>query len=161
MTSPFPTNAGASMDASGITVEIKALAMSGQENFVPAAEEASQASHSFLLLAPSTSTGYPVAPLFKLPGVMTPRQWVDQTRGALELEGEKGVGDGEDGRAKSLGAVDQGLAKVSRSESMSSEASNSTTSSSVGTQKGMSSMRFLKLGPVHFDEGDWSEEVVE
>ncbi|KAA8575144.1 hypothetical protein MFRU_002g02680 [Monilinia fructicola] len=170
MTSPTPTNAGTSMDASGITAEIKALAMSGQENFVPAAEEASQASHSFLSLAPKTSVGYPypAAQLSKLPGASTPRNLVDigHTRVAAGGDefGEKRVGD-DTNHAKGSGDTDaeKELGKASRSESMSSEASNSTTSS-VGTQKGMSSKRFLKLGPVHFGEeglGDWSEEVVE
>ncbi|KAI9648427.1 hypothetical protein NHQ30_003061 [Ciborinia camelliae] len=161
----IPANAETSMDASGITAEIKALVVSGQENFVPAAEKASQASHSFLPLAPKTSAGYPVAQFSKLPGGLTPHQLADQTRGAIRGEelGEKGVGDGENGHAKSLGDVDQELLKASRSESMSSEASNSTTSS-VGTQKGLNLKRFLKLGPVHSGEaglGDWSEEVVE
>ncbi|KAK6612386.1 hypothetical protein ACHAO1_008645 [Botrytis cinerea] len=160
MTSQIPTNAGASMHAS----EIQALATSGQENFVPAAEEASQNSHSFLYLAPKTSAGYPVAQLAKIPATLTPRQLGDQTRsrvGGKEL-GEKGASD-EDGRAKNLGDIEQEVGKASRSESMSSEASNSTIST-VDLPKGMSSRRFLRLGPVHFGEagsGDWSEEVVE
>ncbi|TGO36337.1 hypothetical protein BHYA_0128g00240 [Botrytis hyacinthi] len=160
MTSQVPTNAGASMPAS----EIQALAMSGQENFVPAAEEASQDSHSFLYLAPKTSAGYPVAQSAKVFAALTPRQLGDQTRGTIGGEelGEKVVSD-EDGRAKNLGSIEQELGKAARSESMSSEASNSTVSS-VDGPKGMSSRRFLKLGPVHFGEaglGDWSEEVVE
>lgn len=160
MAAQIPTNTEASVDGSGITAEIKALAMSGQENFVPAAEEASQASHSFLYLAPKTSASYPVAQLSKASDGLTPRQLVDQTRGSGE--GVKGLSE-EVAQAKSLGVVEQELGKATRSESMSSEASNSTTTS-VGTQKGMSSKRFLKLGPVHFGEaglGDWSEEVVE
>ncbi|KAB8304495.1 hypothetical protein EYC80_003884 [Monilinia laxa] len=158
MTSQFPTDA----DASGITAEIKALAMSGQENFVPAAEEASQPFHPFLSLAPKTSAGYPAARLSKLPGALTPRKLVDidHTRVAAggDRYGEKRIGD-EINHAKGLGDIDveKELGKESRSESMSSEASNSETSG-VGTQMGMSSKRFLRLGPVYFGEaglGDW------
>ncbi|KAF7888335.1 uncharacterized protein EAF02_002876 [Botrytis sinoallii] len=160
MAPQVPTHAGASMPAS----EIEALAMSGQENFVPAAEEASQNSHSFLYLAPKTSASYPVAQSAKVSAVLTPRQLGDQTRGTIGGEelGEKGAGD-EDGGAKNSGSIEQELGKTARSESMSSEASNNTISS-VDGPKGMSSRRFLKLGPVHFGEaglGDWSEEVVE
>ncbi|KAF7911029.1 uncharacterized protein EAF01_002537 [Botrytis porri] len=160
MSSQIPANAGASMPAS----EIQALAMSGQENFIPAAEEASQDSHSFLYLAPKTSAGYPVAQSAKMSAALTPRQLGNQTRVTVggEKLGEKGVGD-EDGRAKNSGSIEQELGKPSRSESMSSQASNSTVASVDGS-KGMSSRRFLKLGPVHFGEaglGDWSEEVVE
>ncbi|QSZ29569.1 hypothetical protein DSL72_004084 [Monilinia vaccinii-corymbosi] len=170
MTSPLPTSVGSSMEASGITAEIKALAMSGQENFVPAAEEANQeASHSFLSLAPKTSAGYPVAAqLSGSSGASTPRELVDpdQARaatGADEL-GQKKVGDGNS-QTKGLCGIDaeKELVKASRSESMSSEASNGSTSN-VSAYKGMSSKRFLKLVPVHVGEaalGDWSEEVVE
>ncbi|RAL68137.1 hypothetical protein DID88_008849 [Monilinia fructigena] len=163
MTSQIPTNA----DASGITAEIKALAMSGQENFVPAAEEfeADQAFHTFLTLAPKTSAGYPAA---QLSGALTPRKLVDvdHTRAAAGGDGfgEKRVGD-EINHAKGLGDIDAGteLRKASRSESMSSEASNNMTSS-VGTLNGMSTKRFLRLGPVHSGEAaldDWSEKMVE
>lgn len=159
MASAIATSAGTRRASPGIAVEIKEIALSGQKSFVPTAEEASQnqSEHRFLSLAPKTSAGYPVAGS-KLP--------------AAYETGEKGLSGGN-GLAKGLSHVhgdsdahahpNRVLGKAARSESISSEASNSSTSS-VGTPKGMSSKRFLKLGPVHSGEaglGDWSEEVVE
>jgi len=102
--------------------EIAALAFSGQENFVPAAEEAAQdRPHTFLSLAPTTSASYPTSPLSKSP-VQSPN-------------------------AESL---DELLLKTRRSSSLSSDTSGKR--------------RYLKLGPVHFGEGDgkgdWSEDVL-
>lgn len=98
--------------------EISALAASGQENFVPAAEEARP--HTFLTLAPTTSASYPVKSVAV--AVKTP----DETQES----------------------IDNLLLKTRRSSSL-----DSTNSSK---------QRFLKLGPVHFGEGDgdWSEEVL-
>ncbi|PQE28016.1 hypothetical protein CJF32_00005774 [Rutstroemia sp. NJR-2017a WRK4] len=129
MTSPFLT-----------TAEVNALAMAGQENFVPAAEELRP--HSFLTLAPKTSASYPAAPM---PQSETLNQQVESPTAADTKE------------VSELSELDREmLLKATRSESMSSDAS------SVGAQK--TSGRFLKLGPVHGGEndgkGDWSEQVV-
>jgi hypothetical protein len=123
-----------------ITAEVSALAMAGQENFVPAAEELRP--HSFLSLAPKTSASYPATPM---PKSETPHQQTESPTAAETKE------------VTELSELDRELLlKASRSESMSSDAS------SVGAQK--SSGRFLRLGPVHFGENngksDWSEQVV-
>jgi len=102
--------------------EIAALALSGQENFVPAAEEAAQGlPHTFLSLAPTTSSSYPTSPLSKSP-VQSPKEE----------------------------SLEELLLKTRRSSSLGSDASGKR--------------RYLKLGPVHFGEGDgkgdWSEDVL-
>jgi len=159
--SPVPVQTSTTAPLPGVTADTKALAMSGQENSVPAAEEARP--HSFLSLAPKTSASYPASSISKSPASLAPRQPVEHSTIVDELS-EKVAAAPE--HAKILGDVDEDLLKATRSESMSSEASNSTTSSG-GAHKTLNSKRFLKLGPVHFGEsdgtglGDWSEEVLE
>jgi len=121
----------ATQEASPVnTAEILSLASSGQENFVPAAEEAAQeAPHTFLSLAPTTSASYPTSPLAKSP-VQTPSA-----------------------NSTTQESLDALLLKTRRSSSLASDASGNASVR----------RRFLKLGPVHFGEGDgdWSEDVVE
>jgi hypothetical protein len=121
------------MAASTTTAELIAIALNGSENLVPAAEERSQvAVHKFLSLAPTTSASYPTLP--KLPTPKSPVQ--------------KPV-DGADAATIPALPVETDI-KTRRSSSLSSNGSL------------MSKRRFLKLGPVHFGEGDgdWSEEVI-
>lgn len=121
------------MAASTNTAELMAIALNGSENLVPAAEERSQvAVHKFLSLAPTTSASYPA-----LPKSPTPKSPV-----------QKPV-DGADAATIPALPVETDI-KTRRSSSLSSNGSL------------MSKRRFLKLGPVHFGEGDgdWSEEVI-
>jgi len=117
--------------SSPTNAELSALASSGQEGFVPAAEEARQnAPHSFLTLAPTTSASYPTTPLIKSPATTSPAQQPTKNVAAESL--------------------DELLLKTRRSSSLGSDASGKR--------------RYLKLGPVHFGEGDgtgdWSEDVL-
>jgi hypothetical protein len=121
------------MAASTNAAELMAIALNGSENLVPAAEERSQvAVHKFLSLAPTTSASYPT-----LPKSPTPKSPV-----------QKAV-DGADAATLPALPVETDI-KTRRSSSLSSNGSL------------MSKRRFLKLGPVHFGEGDgdWSEEVI-
>jgi hypothetical protein len=113
--------------------EIVNMALSGNENFVPAAEEASQnAPHTFLSLAPTLSASYPR----KTAPVEAPT--------AEKVEAETTA-------AVPITLEESDHAKTRRSSSLSSNGS------------AMQKRRFLKLGPVHFGErdGDWSEDVLE
>jgi len=123
--------------------EMLALAFSGSENFVSAAEEREQERpHTFLSLAPTTSSSYPTTPVVKSPAAKSPEQ----------------VAVSNDKAAVTEAALSEALAtpvvpaeKTRRSSSLSSDGSL------------MQKKRFLKLGPVHFGAGtgDWSEDVVE
>jgi len=124
------------MAATTANAELVAIALTGNENLVPAAEERSQvAVHRFLSLAPTTSASYPSTP--KSPTLKSPVQ--------------KAVA-GADAAAEAATPVlpVDGEHKTRRSSSLSSNGSL------------MAKRRFLKLGPVHFGEGDgdWSEEVI-
>jgi len=122
------------MAASTNNAEIIAIALNGSENLVPAAEERSQvAVQRFLSLAPTTSASYPTSP--KSP---TPKSPVQKPAAVADVAIET---------ATPALPVE---AKTRRSSSLSSNGSL------------MSKRRFLKLGPVHFGEGDgdWSEEVI-
>jgi len=120
--------------------EILALAAASQ-NFVPAAEEARQ--YTFLTLAPTTSASYPTAPLKSTISPPAKVDTVDDTKvdstDAAAVIPAVPTADG----AEPL--------KTRRSSSLSSEGSS-----------GAAKKRFLKLGPVHFGEGDgdWSEDVL-
>jgi len=109
------------------SAEMVAMAYSGQENYVPAAEEARP--HTFLSLAPTTSASYPLTPAAKSPSPKSPAA-------APVLPSPETIDE---------------LLKTRRSSSLGSDAS--------------SKRRYLKLGPVHFGEGDgkgdWSEDVLE
>jgi hypothetical protein len=128
--------------------EILSLAFSGQENFVPAAEERQLS--TFLSLAPTTSASYPSTPLIKTPIPQSPLQAPTQTPHNMRADPTPARLEAVTTAAPNAEAIDSELFKKRRSSSLSSDAS---------TQK----KRFLKLGPVHFGEGDgdWSEEVVE
>jgi len=111
-----------------------AIALNGNEDLVPAAEERSQITvHSFLSLAPTTSASYPT--MAKAP--KSPAYKPVATADAIEAT------------TPVLPVVDAEH-KTRRSSSLSSNGSL------------MAKKRFLKLGPVHFGEGDgdWSEEVI-
>jgi hypothetical protein len=118
------------------TDEVLALALSGTENMISAREEREQSRpHTFLSLAPTTSSSYPVKPATKSPVTESP---------VLKASTETAVPE--------VGVVTMGMEKTRRSSSLSSNGSLS--------QK----RRFLKLGPVHHgvhegEGGDWSEEV--
>ncbi|KAH6711630.1 hypothetical protein BKA61DRAFT_94893 [Leptodontidium sp. MPI-SDFR-AT-0119] len=117
--------------------DILALAFSGQENNVPAAEERAQLqTHTFLSLAPTTSASYPLA---------------KPSPAAKALSAESKPAVTEEALALALAAPAVPVEKTRRSSSLSSDGSL------------MQKRRFLKLGPVHFGagDGDWSEEVVE
>jgi hypothetical protein len=58
--------------ASLSTPEAINMAYMGQENYVPAAEEARP--HTFLSLAPTTSASYPINPITKSPTPKSPVQ---------------------------------------------------------------------------------------
>ncbi|KAG4431095.1 hypothetical protein IFR05_013429 [Cadophora sp. M221] len=119
--------------------DILAMAFSGQENNVPAAEERAQLqAHTFLSLAPTTSASYP---LTKPSPVASAK--------ALSAESKPAVT--EEALALALATPAVPVEKTRRSSSLSSDGSL------------MQKRRFLKLGPVHFGagDGDWSEEVVE
>jgi len=126
------------------TQELIDMAFAGQENFVPAAEEAQQElPHTFLALAPTTSASFPLnkSPVPQSPvRIPTPNNTQIDTIPAQNAT-----------PALPMEAVDE-ILKQRRSSSLSSDGS---------VQK----KRFLKLGPVHFGEGDgkgdWSEEVLE
>ncbi|KUJ24205.1 uncharacterized protein LY89DRAFT_662959 [Mollisia scopiformis] len=124
------------MAASANNAELMAIALNGSENLVPAAEERSQvAVHRFLSLAPTTSASYPT-----LPKTTTPKSPVQTAIAGTDAAVEAAI--------PAL-PVDV-EPKTRRSSSLSSNGSL------------MSKRRFLKLGPVHFGEGDgdWSEEVI-
>lgn len=130
------------MAASTSNAELIAIALNGSENLVPAAEERSQvAVHKFLSLAPTTSASYPstpksptlkAAPVQKPIEAATADSAAEIATPALPID------------------VDAAEHKTRRSSSLSSTGSL------------MAKRRFLKLGPVHFGEGDgdWSEQVV-
>lgn len=122
------------MAASTNNAELMAIALNGSENLVPAAEERSQvAVHRFLSLAPTTSASYPATP--KSP---TPKSPIQKPVAVAAVE------------ASTPALPAEVEPKTRRSSSLSSNGSL------------MSKRRFLKLGPVHFGEGDgdWSEEVI-
>ncbi|KAE8443275.1 hypothetical protein EG329_002063 [Mollisiaceae sp. DMI_Dod_QoI] len=124
------------MAASTANAELVAIALTGNENLVPAAEERSQvAVHRFLSLAPTTSASYPSTP--KSPTLKSP------------VQKPVAVADAAAEAATPVLPVDAEH-KTRRSSSLSSNGSL------------MAKRRFLKLGPVHFGEGDgdWSEEVI-
>jgi len=130
------------------TAELISMAFSGQENFVPAAEEAQQERpHTFLTLAPTTSASYPLikstTPQSPIP-LRTPNNTQTDPTPSTTTQNTLGT-------APTPEAIDE-ILKQRRSSSLSSDGS---------VQK----RRFLKLGPVHFGEGDgkgdWSEEVLE
>jgi hypothetical protein len=111
--------------------ELLPIALSGNENFVPAAEEASQAApHKFLSLAPTLSASYPTR----------------VTKAAAPSPAQTPVSEKSDALAIAL----EENAKSRRSSSLSSNGS-------------VMKRRFLKLGPVHYGngDGDWSEDVLE
>lgn len=123
------------MAASTNVAELMAISSNGSENLVPAAEERSQATiHKFLSLAPTTSASYPT---IKSP---TPKSPVQKAIAGADIATEAAI------PALPVDAEH----KTRRSSSLSSNGSL------------MSKRRFLKLGPVHFGEGDgdWSEEVI-
>jgi hypothetical protein len=128
--------------------EVLSLAFSGQENFVPAAEE--RRPSTFLSLAPTTSASYPSTPLIKAPIPQSPLQEPTQTPHSTQADPTPARLEAVVAAAPSAETIDSELLKTRRSSSLSSDGS---------TQK----KRFLKLGPVHFGEGDgdWSEEVLE
>jgi hypothetical protein len=107
--------------------------MSSQENFVPAAEEAH--AHTFLTLAPTTSASYPTTPLTKPAAAKSPAAAAPTDAASVPA-------------VPAVEPADQLLLKTRRSSSL-----DSTTSAK---------RRYLKLGPVHFGEGDgdWSEDVL-
>jgi len=112
------------------------------QNFTPVAEETKQ--YTFLSLAPTTSASYPTAPLIRSPTAISPPakvNAVDDTK----------VGDSTAAAPSVPVAEAVEPLKTRRSSSLSSEGS-----------AGAAKRRFLKLGPVHFGEGDgdWSEDVV-
>jgi len=120
------------------TQELMDIAFAGQENFVPAAEEAQQQRpHTFLSLAPTTSASFPIN---KSPVPQSPVRIQTPPVDSIPAQA-----------TQIATAIDEVL-KQRRSSSLSSDGS---------VQK----KRFLKLGPVHFGEGDgkgdWSEEVLE
>lgn len=121
--------------------ELLSIALSGQENMIPAAEERQQeAPHSFLSLAPTLSASYPV----KSATPKSPVQTATPNTTSAESAATSVVPSAAD--------IDSELLKTRRSSSLSSNGSLS--------QK----RRFLRLGPVHHDgshNGDWSEEVIE
>ena len=128
--------------------EVLSLAFSGQENFVPAAEE--RRPSTFLSLAPTTSASYPSTPLIKAPIPQSPLQEPTQTPRNTRADLTPARLEAVVAAAPSAETIDSEPLKTRRSSSLSSDGS---------TQK----KRFLKLGPVHFGEGDgdWSEEVLE
>jgi arginine/lysine/ornithine decarboxylase len=114
------------------------MAFTGQESFVPAAEERAQnQAHTFLSLAPTTSASYPLMKSTPVAKTTAAESKPAMTEAALVLATP--VVPGEE------------VTKTRRSSSLSSDGSL------------MQKRRFLKLGPVHSGEGsgDWSEEVVE
>lgn len=126
--------------------ELLALGVAGVATDVPVLEESEIGvvglpvglPHSFLSLAPTTSASYPAS---------------RQVKPAVEAE-KAPVAD--DGQAAILQVSGHEMLNASRSSSMSSEASNASSSQRK---------RFLRLGPVHDGEhadenGDWSEEVI-
>jgi len=117
--------------------EVVNMAFSAPKTFIPAAEEAIP--HTFLSLAPTTSASYPITPVTKLPVPKSPV--TDPTQTAAAAQASPVV--------PSPDAIDEVL-KTRRSSSLSSD--------------GSSKRRYLKLGPVHFGEGDgkgdWSEDVL-
>ncbi|KAH6664123.1 hypothetical protein B0J14DRAFT_252426 [Halenospora varia] len=133
--------------------EVLALAFAGQENFVPAAEEAQMdLPHTFLSLAPTVSASYPLSP---------------KTRSAMASDASPPAQTSDDVQIEQTSApaqtgtpaepeVNQGI-KSRRSSSMSSVGSNGQSPSQR--------RRFLRLGPVHYGEdkdglGDWSEVAI-
>ncbi|KAM3086506.1 hypothetical protein ACMFMG_000639 [Clarireedia jacksonii] len=114
------------------TSEVNALAMSGQENCVPAAEDLRP--HSFLSLAPKTSASYPANPISKSE---TPPVETKEVSGLSELDREL-------------------LLKASRSESMSSDASSVGAQKSSGRFLKLGPVHFGE----NDGKGDWSEQVV-
>lgn len=129
------------MAASTSNAELIAIALNGSENLVPAAEERSQvAVHRFLSLAPTTSASYPSTP--KSPTVKAAP--VQKPIAAATADAAAEVA------TPALPIDVDAEHKTRRSSSLSSNGSL------------MAKRRFLKLGPVHFGEGDgdWSEEVV-
>jgi hypothetical protein len=126
--------------SSPTNAEMMNMAFMGQENYIPAAEEARP--HTFLSLAPTTSASYPVNPITKSPVPKSPVQApTDPTAAAATQATTPAV--------PAPSALEEAL-KTRRSSSLSSDASGKR--------------RFLKLGPVHFGEGDgngdWSEDVL-
>jgi len=119
--------------------EILALAGASQ-NFVTAVEEKTQ--YTFLSLAPTTSASYPTAPLIKSPVKANP---VDDTK--------------VDSTDAAAAAITPSVASIDAVEPL-----KTRRSSSLGSEgsAGAAKKRFLKLGPVHFGEGDgdWSEDVL-
>ncbi|KAF4620136.1 hypothetical protein G7Y89_g14687 [Cudoniella acicularis] len=140
----------ASSSASSPTssAELLALASSGQENFMPAAEEAQQdLPHKFLSLAPTVSASYPSSPKPRS-SIATPLSPSAQTPDNNQVEPTAAIPEPK--------VLDSDLSKSRRSSSMSSEGSNAGLNQR---------RRFLRLGPVHYGEdrdgkGDWSEEVI-
>jgi hypothetical protein len=128
------------MAASTSNAELIVIALNGAENLVPAAEERSQvAAHRFLSLAPTTSASYPSTP-------KSPTLKAAPVRKPIAAAADAAA----EGATPALPIDVDAEHKTRRSSSLSSNGSL------------MSKRRFLKLGPVHFGEGDgdWSEEVV-
>ncbi|KAG9229625.1 hypothetical protein BJ875DRAFT_546827 [Amylocarpus encephaloides] len=125
--------------------ELLALACSGQENFVPAAEEAHMGlPHSFLSLAPATSASYP-----------PPRKTSSSSQ--APAQGEKA----EDATITLEAAPAQTMGHTMLSARRSSSIDSDTSAGASPSQR----KRFLKLGPVHHGEdndgtGDWGEVVI-
>jgi len=112
------------------------------------AEARTRQPSTFLSLAPTTSASYPSTPLIKSPVVQSPTQAPVLPTQAAENTQTDAVGI-----TPAVGGVeeiDAEVLKTRRSSSLSSD--------------GSSKKRFLKLGPVHFGEGDgkgdWSEDVI-
>jgi hypothetical protein len=137
------------MASSSSTTELLDMALTGQENFIPVAEE--QRPHRFLSLAPVIGASYPARPAFEAPivasaPVQTTTKTTSNTPAEITPANETGI----------LAALIEGEhePKTRRSSSVTSDGS-----AKDGTQR----RRFLRLGPVHYGVGlgDWSEDVLE
>jgi len=130
------------------------MALTGQENFVPAAEEARP--HRFLSLAPVMSDGYPSRPAFEAqaPAVASaPVETTTQTTSNTQTETAP---------VEATAATETGIpaTPVESAHELKTRRSSSVTSD--GSTKSTRT-RFLRLGPVHYGVGlgDWSEDVLE
>jgi hypothetical protein len=133
--------------------EVLALALAGEDNFMPVVEETRLTQHpKFLFLAPTTSASYPsssssksAGPAPTLPLPQAPKESgleaTEMTTSALPITTPE--------------VLDAELLKTSRSSSSGSDGSAGGSP--------MQRKRFLKLGPVHGGgdgKGDWSEDVI-
>jgi hypothetical protein len=113
--------------------EFVALALSGGENMVSAAEEREQSRpHTFLSLAPTTSASYPVRPASRSPAVKSP---------ALEATA-----------VREVPAAIEGMEKTRRSSSLSSNGS-------LSQKRRFLKLGPVHHGVHEGDGGDWSEEI--